>query len=119
MFGFVKQSAGHIKIYSELGQGTTVKLYLPRLGGDGVDIHDVTGLQPVPAEPRPETILVVEDNELLLMPVAEVLQEEGYRVLTATDGATALRVLEKEPDVHLVFTDVGLPGDLNGKAARR
>jgi len=115
VFGFVKQSAGHIKINSELGQGTTVKLYLPRLGGNGVDIRDVTGLQPVPAEPRPETILVVEDNELLLMPVAEVLQEEGYRVLTATDGATALRVLEKEPDVHLVFTDVGLPGDLNGK----
>ena len=115
VYGFVKQSAGHMKIYSELNQGTTVKLYLPRLAGDGVDIRDVTGRQPVPAEPRAETILVVEDNELLLMPVAEVLQEQGYRVLTATDGATALHVLEKEPDVRLVFTDVGLPGTLNGR----
>jgi PAS domain S-box-containing protein len=115
VYGFVKQSAGHMKIYSELGQGTTVKLYLPRLAGDGVDIRDVTGRQPVPAEPRAETILVVEDNELLLMPVAEVLQEQGYRVLTATDGATALHVLEKEPGVRLVFTDVGLPGALNGR----
>jgi len=115
VYGFVKQSAGHIKIYSELGQGTTVKLYLPRLAGAGADIRDVTGLQPIPAEPRAETILVVEDNELLLMPVAEVLREQGYRVLTATDGAAALRLLEKEPDVCLVFTDVGLPGDLDGR----
>jgi PAS domain S-box-containing protein len=115
VYGFVKQSAGHMKIYSELGQGTTVKLYLPRLAGDSVDIRDVAGRQPVPAEPRAETILVVEDNELLLMPVAEVLQEQGYRVLTATDGATALDVLEKEADVRLVFTDVGLPGALNGR----
>jgi CheY-like chemotaxis protein len=75
----------------------------------------VGNFKPVSAEPRLETILVVEDNELLLMPVAEALRDEGYRVLTATDAATALGVLEKQPDVRLVFTDVGLPGGLNGR----
>jgi PAS domain S-box-containing protein len=115
VFGFVKQSAGHIKIYSEPGHGTTVKLYLPRLAGSGVEIHDVSNFEPVSAEPRLKTILVVEDNELLLMPVAEALREQGYRVLTATDATTALAVLEKQPDVRLVFTDVGLPGGLNGR----
>ncbi len=109
------QSAGHIKIYSEAGEGTTVKLYLPRFAGDSVDVAEVIGAQPTTGEAQSETILVVEDNELLLSSVAAMLRDQGYRVLTAANGATALQVLGSEPEVHLLFTDVGLPGGLNGR----
>jgi PAS domain S-box-containing protein len=115
VYGFVKQSAGHIKIYSEAGEGTTVKLYLPRFAGDSVDVAEVIGAPPTTGEAQSETILVVEDNELLLSSVAAMLRDQGYRVLTAANGATALQVLGSEPEVHLLFTDVGLPGGLNGR----
>jgi PAS domain S-box-containing protein len=115
VYGFVKQSAGHIKIYSELGEGTTVKLYLPRVAGEGVDAGEVIGAQAMTGQARSETILVVEDNELLMSSVAAMLRDQGYRVLTAPNGATALQVLGSEPEVDLLFTDVGLPGGLNGR----
>ena len=115
VYGFVKQSAGHIKIYSEPGEGTTVKLYLPRLASDSVDTVEVIGAQAAAGRPRSETILVVEDNELLLSSIAAMLGDQGYRVLTTPNGATALQVLGSEREVHLLFTDVGLPGDLNGR----
>jgi CheY-like chemotaxis protein len=115
VYGFVKQSAGHIKIYSEAGEGTTVKLYLPRFAGDSVDVAEVIGAPPTTGEAQSETILVVEDNELLLSSVAAMLRDQGYRVLTAANGTTALQVLGSEPEVHLLFTDVGLPGGLNGR----
>jgi PAS domain S-box-containing protein len=115
VYGFVKQSAGHIKIYSEPGEGTTVKLYLPRFAGDGVDTGEVIGAQAMTGQARSETILVVEDNELLLSSVAAMLRDRGYRVLTAPNGATALQVLGSEPEIDLLFTDVGLPGGLNGR----
>ncbi len=115
VYGFVKQSAGHIKIYSEPGEGTTVKLYLPRMTGDGADTGEVVGAQALPGQPRSETILVVEDNELLLSSVAAMLRDQGYRVLTAPNGAAALQVLGSEPEVDLLFTDVGLPGGLDGR----
>ncbi|MGB3199950.1 MAG: PAS domain-containing protein, partial [Nodosilinea sp.] len=112
VYGFVKQSGGHVAIYSELGQGTTVNLYLPRTR------------QGQPSELAPEetaaivggteTILVVEDNDLLLTHVERQLTSLGYRVLTAQAGGHALQTLYREPDIDLLFTDVMMPGGMNG-----
>jgi len=115
VYGFVKQSGGHIKIYSEPGEGTTVKLYLPRCSSQTFDIPEVGNAQRLSTKPRSQTILVVEDNDLLLVSVATMLREQGYRVLTAPNSAAALQVLDAEQDVHLLFTDVGLPGGVNGR----
>jgi signal transduction histidine kinase/ActR/RegA family two-component response regulator len=115
VYGFVKQSGGHVKIYSEPGEGTTVKLYLPR-----VQMADDRAEKPA-AEPRvtggdrSETILVVEDEEGVRRLAVETLRDLGYRVLEAEDGRAALRVLKRDPGVRLLFTDVGLPGGLNGR----
>ena len=114
VYGFVKQSGGHIKIYSELGHGTTVKLYLPREAVEGLQTAGPGIVQPA-AEQQSGTILVVEDNELLLASVSTMLRDQGYRVLTATDAATALQLLESEPDIQLLFTDVVLPRGVNGR----
>ncbi len=114
VYGFIKQSGGHAKIYSEPGEGTTVKLYLPRLSS-----AHVAPIQPrAPAIPAPtgqETVLVVEDDEDVCRFTADVLTELGYRVLTASDAASALRALEAGSDVDLLFTDIGLPGGVNGR----
>lgn len=110
VFGFMKQSGGHINVYSEVGIGTTFRLYLPRTDSD--------------AEARPaaaamlhrgsgETVLVVEDNASLRRVVLRQLTELGYRVLEAEDAQTALQVLESEP-VDLLFTDVVMPGGISG-----
>ncbi len=115
VYGFVKQSGGHVKIYTEPGEGTTVKIYLPRFMSSEV-ARDAAG-EPEALAPRAhgEMILVVEDDEDVRAYSAGVLQALGYRVLTAADGATALRLVEGEPDLRLMFTDVGLPGGLNGR----
>ena len=115
VYGFVKQSEGHVKIYSEPSEGTTVKLYLPRFANDSTDTRDPPRSEPASASERSETILLVEDNELLLASTTEMLQRHGYRVLTAADGSTALHTLEVAKDIQLLFTDVGLPGGLNGR----
>ena len=117
--GFVKQSGGHMRIYSEEGQGTTVKIYLPRLtnaeevsaapAGKAVDVS------PIPCARKGETILVVEDNEGVREYAKEVLEELGYRVVEAGDTDQALGVLNKIPRVDLLFTDVVLPGSGNGR----
>jgi PAS domain S-box-containing protein len=113
VYGFIKQSNGHIKIYSEIGEGTTVKIYLPR-ATTRVDVDEkrIESMQPADAA---ATILMVEDNELLLESVALMLRELGYRVLVAEDGTGALALLAEEADVQLLFTDVGLPGALDGR----
>ncbi len=115
VYGFVKQSAGHIKIYSEIDHGTTVKVYLPRHTGLVTAAREEIAAPPMPARQRSETILVVEDNELLLASVTSMLLEQGYRVLEASNGAAALEMLTSEPEIHLLFTDVVLPGNLNGR----
>jgi len=123
VYGFIKQSGGHVKIYSELGEGTSVKLYLPRLAtgpgqGERAEEHRV-----VPVSLRGETVLVVEDDDDVRAHSVEILRELGYRVIAAADGPGALRALEANSQVRLLFTDVGLPGGLNGRqladAARR
>ncbi len=108
VYGFAKQSGGHVKIYSEVGHGTTVKLYLPRQVGEA----------PSPARPRvqeapnggTETILVVEDDERVRNFATEALRELGYQVLLAHGGEAALGILQAHPQVALLFTDVVMPG---------
>ena len=111
VYGFVKQSGGHIKIYSEEGRGTTIKIYLPRLHseiGADVESHLAQGLEESPAS---ETILVVEDDDDVRAYTVECLRELGYRVLEAHDGPSALRLLERQQEpVDLLFTDVVMPG---------
>ena len=114
IYGFAKQSDGHVRIYSELGQGTTVKLYLPRHLGRIADEPAPTAGLPVPRAEHGETVLVVEDDATVRALVGETLTELGYRVIEAPDGQTGLRILEAPGRIDLVVTDVGLPG-LNGR----
>jgi PAS domain S-box-containing protein len=113
VYGFVKQSGGHVKIYSEPGQGTTIKLYLPRLTDGAAENADTETLL-TPEGGSDETILVVEDDDDVRTHSVECLRELGYRVIEAHDGPSALRLLERQPKVDLLFTDVVLPGGLTG-----
>jgi signal transduction histidine kinase len=113
VYGFVKQSGGHVKIYSETGQGTTVKIYLPRLERS-VDEPDTLSSTLVPEGTREETILVVEDEESVRLYSVEALRELGYRVIEAPDGLAALQLLERQTRIDLLFTDVVLPGGMTG-----
>jgi signal transduction histidine kinase/CheY-like chemotaxis protein len=113
VYGFVKQSQGHIKVYSELGSGTTVKIYLPRFVGVAAEIAAEIA-EPVPAGNRNEIILVVEDDPLMRRLSCEALHELGYTVFDSDGAANALAILDREPDIKLLFTDVVMP-DTNGK----
>lgn len=117
VYGFVKQTGGHVKIYSEVGHGTTVKMYLPRSSSQE-DIEIVTLDGPVTG--GPETILVAEDDEGVRATVVEMLQELGYRVLKAPDASAALTILESGMPIDMLFTDVVMPGPLkSADLARR
>ena len=113
VYGFVKQSGGHVKLYSEPGQGTTVRIYLPRWDGDA-EASEPQQDTPIPEGEREETILVVEDADDERAYSVESLRVLGYRVIEAHDGAAALRLLERQPRIDLLFTDVVLPGGLTG-----
>ena len=114
VYGFVKQSQGHIMLYSEIGHGTTVKIFLPRS-------LEAEHLKPVPkpfdraSTAGSELILVVEDEELVLTLAENILRSLGYRVLVARNGADALQILGQRDDIDLLFTDVVLPGGMNGR----
>jgi CheY-like chemotaxis protein len=114
VYGFVRQSAGHVKIYSEIGEGTTVKIYLPRHVGE-IDKSNTDGAPEVGRAIGSETILVVEDDEALRVHATEILRELGYRVLEAGSGAAALKVLDRNRDIDLLFSDVVMPGGMNGR----
>jgi PAS domain S-box-containing protein len=113
VYGFVKQSGGHVKIYSEVGHGTTVKIFLPRLIG-GVEHEKPEEIAAVPEGTSDETILVVEDDDDVRAYSVEILRELGYRVIEAHDGPSALRLLEQQSRIDLLFTDVVLPGGVTG-----
>jgi len=110
--GFVKQSGGHIKIYSEQGEGTTVKMYLPRANGDALPyvevVDDLTMLS------GSEHVLVVEDDRLVREHVVQQLKSLGYRVSTAESAEPALGIIRQRDDIDLLFTDVIMPG-MNGR----
>jgi PAS domain S-box-containing protein len=114
VYGFVKQSGGHVKVYSEVGVGTTVKIYLPRLSRDVGEEEAPSEAEPHIDGSRNESVLVVEDEAAVREYSCEILRELGYRVLEARDGNQALQVLEREPSINVLFTDVGLPG-MTGK----
>ena len=113
VYGFVKQSKGYIKAYSEPGHGSVVKLYLPSAEGDEKTLiaKPATGEVIIGGD---ETILVVEDDSEVRETAVGLLEELGYRVVEAEDGPSALRVLDAHPDVGLLFTDVIMPGGMNG-----
>jgi len=115
VYGFVKQSGGHVKIYSEPEQGTTVKLYLPRLHGEGDAAADIHVIDRAPSSCGSETVLVVEDEDDVRAHSTEILRELGYVVLEAPNAQAALRILAENPQTALLFTDVGLPGGMNGR----
>lgn len=119
VYGFIKQSGGHLKIYSERGEGTTVKIYLPRLVGEIRATAEDEPL-PAPAASGEETILVCEDDDEVRAYSVEVLRELGYGVLEAADGAEALALLRKKgTKIDLLFTDVVLPGGMSGAQLAR
>jgi CheY-like chemotaxis protein len=116
VFGFVKQSGGHIKIYSEPGQGTTVKLYLPRsMQTEDVTVEEENG----PIIGGNETIFVVEDDDAVRDAVIAMLEDLGYRVLKATNAQSALTVIESGVTVDMLFTDVVMPGPLKSAELAR
>ena len=106
-YGFVKQSHGHIRMYSEVGSGTTIKIYLPRSMQPEVEINNVRS---EPVVGGAETILVVEDDAIVQTTVVDMLSGLGYRVLKANDGQSALNILQSGIPVDLLFTDVVMPG---------
>jgi CheY-like chemotaxis protein len=114
VYGFIRQSGGHVKIYSEVGAGTTLKLYLPRHHDSGNMTDNQPAPQPIPRA-NEETILVAEDDPDVRNFTVEMLRELGYRVLEAPEGHTALRLLDANREIVLLFTDVGLPGGMNGR----
>ena len=114
VYGFVRQTGGHVKIYSELGEGTTVKIYLRRHKGNEELRQETKQTDGAYRATGAETILVVEDDQALRDYTIEVLRELGYRILEASDGPSALLVLERQ-EVELLFTDVVMPGGMNGR----
>ncbi|MFN4284016.1 MAG: CHASE domain-containing protein [Alphaproteobacteria bacterium] len=113
VYGFAKQSNGHVRIYSEAGQGTTVRLYLPRAAGGAAQ---QLASPPVEARGGEEKILLVEDDELVRSHVGGQLRDLGYRVVSVGNGAAALAALRQFPDIDLLFTDIVMPGGMNGDA---
>jgi signal transduction histidine kinase len=111
VYGFVKQSGGHIKIYSEQGHGTTIKLYLPPARGQ----VEVESPAPAPPQRGSEVVLVVEDDALVRNYVTAQLASLGYQTISAADSRAALALVDKGEKFDLLFTDVIMPGGMNGR----
>jgi PAS domain S-box-containing protein len=114
IYGFAQQSGGAVRIYSELGQGTNVCIYLPRHWGEAEQKDQLVDAAEVPRGDG-ETVLIIDDEPTVRMLVAEVLSDLGYHALEAEDGASGLKVLNSDARIDLLVTDVGLPGGLNGR----
>ncbi len=117
VFGFVKQSCGHIKIYSEVGEGTTMRMYLPQSEDSPAKTRqstDVNGLLT-----GAETILMVEDDELVREYASAQLSMLGYQVMVAANGVEAMQIIREHEEIDLLFTDVVMPGGINGPELAR
>jgi PAS domain S-box-containing protein len=114
VYGFAKQSEGHLKIESEVSKSTTIKIYLPRHRGDVEEEGPSETIAEAPRAEAGETVLVVEDEPVIRDLIVEVLQDLGYRALEAPDGPSGLRILQSRQRIDLLVTDVGLPG-INGR----
>ncbi|WP_158258478.1 hybrid sensor histidine kinase/response regulator [Rhodopila globiformis] len=115
IYGFAQQSGGQARIWSELGAGTTVRIYLPRQKTEARP-RPMPGAEPAkPAKPTGRTVLVVDDEPTVRMLVTDVLEELGYTVIEAEDGAGGLKVLQSGQRIDLLISDIGLPGGMNGR----
>ena len=115
IYGFVKQSGGQAQIHSEVGQGTTVCLFMPRYTGEAEAETVGTTRPALPLAQAGETVLVVDDESTVRMLVTDVLAELGYTAIEASDSASGLKVLLSDAHIDLLVTDVGLPGGMNGR----
>jgi PAS domain S-box-containing protein len=115
VYGFVKQSRGHVKIYSEVGEGTTIKLYLPRAHSTASMKDELAETHSLPRGSGAEIVLVVEDDADVRTYTCDTLRELGYVVLEAENGRRGLALLEANPQAAVLFTDIGLPGGMNGR----
>jgi CheY-like chemotaxis protein len=113
VYGFVKQSNGHIKIYSEEGHGTTVKLYLPQAAASPDAPAAETGI--LGGEHGDESILIVEDDALVRDYVVTQIKRFGYRTLAASNAAEAMAIIDGSERIDLLYTDVIMPGGMNGR----
>ena len=114
VYGFARQSHGHVRIYSEVGQGTMVCIYLPRYLGEA-DEADDPGAGAAAAPGGGEKVLVIDDEPTIRMLIVDSLGELGYACAEATDGPAGLKILQSSDRIDLLITDVGLPGGLNGR----
>jgi PAS domain S-box-containing protein len=115
VYGFVRQSKGQIEISSEVGQGTTISIYLPRYAG-GVEVEQASLVAEAAERVADDrTILVIDDEPTVRMTVIDVLEDAGYRTLEAADGPEGFEILRSSAIIDLLVTDVGLPGGLNGR----
>jgi CheY-like chemotaxis protein len=114
IYGFARQSEGYCKIYSEPGEGTTIKLYLPRHRGEALDEEVTSELVVARTAEDGEVVVVIEDEPVVRGLIVEVLAELGYKALEAADGLSGLELVRTAPRVDLLVTDIGLPG-MNGR----
>ena len=112
--GFVRQSGGQVRVYSEDGHGTTMCIYLPRYTGS-VEQDEPDGSGTIKDVGTGETVLVIDDEPMVRMLIMEILEESGYNALEAEDGPSGLKILNSEVRIDLLITDVGLPGGMNGR----
>jgi PAS domain S-box-containing protein len=114
IYGFAKQSGGQVRIYSELGHGSTICIYLPRHYGDAETAGDMPKI-PIEFAREGETVLVVDDEPTVRMLITDVLKDLGYAAIEAADSASGLKVLQSDVRIDLLISDVGLPGGMNGR----
>jgi PAS domain S-box-containing protein len=112
--GFVRQSGGQVRVYSEPGHGTTMCLYLPRYSGEIADDAETAEAR-IPETGAGEAVLVIDDEPTVRMLIVEVLEEAGFVAIEAEDGPAGLKILQSDLRVDLLITDVGLPGGMNGR----
>ncbi|ABE40313.1 ATP-binding region, ATPase-like [Rhodopseudomonas palustris BisB5] len=115
IYGFAQQSGGQVRIYSEVGEGAMVCIYLPRHRGNAAEDERSPDSTVIPFAEAGETVLVVDDEPTVRMLVADVLEDLGYTALEAADSVGGLRILQSEARIDLLVTDVGLPGGMNGR----
>jgi PAS domain S-box-containing protein len=115
IYGFAKQSGGHVRIYSEVGRGTTVCLYFPRLVGIAESVVSTAAPESALQAAPGESVMVVDDEDLVRMIIVDVLEDLGYLSLEAVDAKSSLIILKSSARIDLLVTDVGLPGGMNGR----
>lgn len=115
VFGFARQSGGQVRIYSEIGQGTTVCIYLPRHLKAELSEPERPAPERVPKVSDGKTILIVEDEPVLRMLMVEMMADLGYSTLEAEDSVSGLEILKSAASIDLLISDIGLPGGMNGR----